>query len=408
MSQYYYEGVDRLGKEVKGNIQAVSEGEVRMTLRTLGIRPRKLQPGSDTGGPMQAIGSQGFFSKIPTKVVVPFTRQLQVLITSGIPLVQSIEILAEGTSDRKFRAILKEIQDKITQGAYLWEAMRQFPNAFPGIYVSLVRAGEASGAIEQILERLSKYMETNEKLKSMLKGAMIYPVAVTGVAIIVIGVMMVFVIPKFKEMLTQSGKELPGITAMVIDASNFFVNNIFTIVIGFAFAGFGFMRMASTPTGREAIDRAVFMMPLFGDIAKKGAIARFSRTLQTLLSSGVNLIEAIDICRSTVDNKVLEKMLSTVRGEIEQGKTLGSVIGRLDFFPKMSVHMMAVGEASGNLDTMLDKIADYYESEVEAITAGLSKLIEPFMIVFLGGIVAVILVALYLPIFQMAGSAGGG
>lgn len=409
MSQFSYEGVDREGKSIKGILKADSEGEVRMSLRSQGVRPRKISPlqkdllNVDIGQLFKNFAA----GKVPAKVLVPFTRQLQVLISAGIPLVQSIEILAEGATDPALKAVLTDVSVKVAQGSYFWEAISHHPNAFPKIYSALVRAGESSGAMEQILTRLCKYMENTEKLKALLKGAMFYPVMVMVVGVGVISVMMIFVIPKFKEMLIQGGQELPGPTAFVMGMSDFIVNNFMFIFGGIGLAFFLLFRFLKTEEGQYVFDQTMFRMPLFGDIIRKGAVARFSRTMQTLLSSGVNLVDAVEICRSTIGNKVLEESMGKIRSSIEQGMTLGGIISKVGVFPKMAVQMISVGESSGSLDIMLDKIADYYEAEVEAMTAGLSKLVEPIMLVFMGGIVGGLLIAMYLPIFKMAGSAGG-
>ena len=265
--------------------------------------------------------------------------------------------------------------------------MSAYPQVFPKLYVALMRAGEASGSMEQMLKRLSRYLEEEERLRRMIKSAMMYPIFVVLIGIAVIAAMMVFVIPKFEEMLRQGNQELPGITQFVINTSHFVSNNALYLGGGTVAAVFLLKRWVATPEGRAIKDQLVFRSPLFGMLAQKSGIARFARTLQTLLMAGVNLIDAIDICKGAVDNAVLEEAIGTIRGQVEAGKTLGMIMGKLEVFPRMSAQMIMVGEATGNLDKSLEKIADFYESDVEVLVGGLSKMIEPFVLVVLGGIV---------------------
>jgi type IV pilus assembly protein PilC len=254
-----------------------------------------------------------------------------------------------------------------------------------------------------MLKRLSRYLEDSDRLRKLLKGAMMYPIIVVTIGIAVIAAMMIFVIPKFEELLRSSGQELPGPTQFVIDLSNFMVNNIVYLMFGTGAAIFLILKFVQSPEGKAALDRLLFRAPLFGNLAQKGGAARFCRTMQTLLSSGVNLIDAVDICRATIGNAVLEEAVAKIRTEIESGKTLGMVVTQISIFPRMAAQMIAVGESTGNLDKMLEKVADFYEEEVEAIVGGMTKLIEPLVLVFLGGAVGGLLIAMYLPIFKMAG-----
>lgn len=279
-----------------------------------------------------------------------------------------------------------------------------FPKSFPRLYLALVRAGEASGALDQMLKRLSAYLEDADRLKKMLKAAMMYPAIVISIGVVVVAAMLIFVIPKFEELIVSNGGELPAATKFVIDLSHFMVGNWYLIIGGLVAAYVALKKFVSTPEGRIFMDRALFRAPLFGDMMLKGGTARFTRTLSTLLASGVSLLDAIDICKQTIDNAVLEEAVGTIRAEIEQGKGLSQVVAKLDIFPKMAVQMMAVGENTGQLDKMLEKVADFYEAEVEAAVGGLTKLIEPFILVFLGGTVGGLMIAMYLPIFKMGDS----
>lgn len=405
MPEYVYQGVDRSGKKISGKMDVPGEGDLRMALREMGIRPTRIQKSSTSLNSNFLNIFKGGLRNVPIEVLVIFTRQLQLLIGSGIPIVQGLEILSGQTEHSTMRSIIMALQEKIAQGSYMWEALSAYPQVFPKLYVSLIRAGEVSGSIDQMLKRLSRYLEDADRIKKMIKSAMMYPLIVMGIGIGVISLMLVFVIPKFEEMLTQSGQALPLPTQIVIESSHYLAKNIFYIIGILGFGTYLVIRYIKSDEGRAVRDRILFRMPLFGNLMQKGGIARFSRTMQTLLVSGVNLIDAIDICKMTVDNAVLEDAISKIRSEVEAGKTLGMVISRLDVFPKMAVQMITVGESTGNLDKMLEKVADFYETEVENTVAGLSKLIEPIVLVFLGGTVGGMLISMYLPIFKLAGGA---
>jgi type IV pilus assembly protein PilC len=400
MPGFQYQGVDKSGKRVQGKVEAPNEGEVRMLLRGQGIRPVRI---SKVGAINQDLGQMFGGGTVPVQDLVIFTRQLNVLIGAGIPLVQALEVLSDQTSNRSFKNIVVAIREKVSQGSYFWEALNSYPKAFPKLYVSLIRAGEASGSMDQILKRLSRYLEDADRLKKLLKSASMYPIIVTCIGTGVISMMLIFVIPKFEELLKGAGQELPGPTQFVISASHFLVNNALFLVVGLFGGGYILLRWMKSDEGKAFTDRLFFNFPIFGPIMQKGGVARFSRTMQTLLASGINLLDAIDICRATIDNAVLEQAVSKIRSEVESGKTLGSVVSRITVFPRMAVQMISVGESTGSLDKMLEKVADFYESEVETLIGGMTKLIEPITLVFLGGAVGGIMIAMYLPIFKMAG-----
>jgi type IV pilus assembly protein PilC len=403
MSDYTYVGVDKTGKRISGKVEAPSDGELRMQLRTQGIRPTQIFKNPLAGEKKRSIFQKDISkASVPLEHLLIFTRQLFVLVSSGIPLVQSIETLADQQVHPDLKQILTEVKDKVASGSYLWESLSQYPGAFSKLYVSLMRAGESSGAMDEMLRRLTQYMEDADRLRKMIKSAMIYPVLVITVSIGVIAVMMIFVIPKFEELLAGSGQKLPEFTQLVIDMSRWTVAHIYHLVGGTIIFGYLFMRFIKTPEGRGIMDRLTMRLPVFGQIAQKGAIARFTRTMNTLLASGVSLLDAIDICKATLDNAVIEDAVAKIRADVEQGNRFATVVGKIPLFPRMAVQMIAVGESSGQLDQMLEKIADFYEAEVEALVGGISKMIEPFIIVFLGGIVGSLLIAMYLPVFKMA------
>ena len=407
MPQFQYQGVDKAGKKVSGLLEAGTEGDLRLVLRSQGVRPTKI----NKAGLLEADLGKALFSggsgSVPIGDLVTFTRQLQVLISSGVPIVQALDVLTEQTAHTTLKNAIITIKSRVSSGSFFWEALSAYPKIFPKLFISLMRAGEASGSMDPMLKRLSRYMEDNDRLKRILKSAMMYPIIVVCIGAGVVSILLIFVIPKFEDMLKGAGQELPLPTQIVINASHFMADNIL-VILG-VLGGLIYMgrQYSQSPEGRAFIDRAFFRAPLFGDLMQKGAVARFSRTMQTLLASGVNLIDAIDICKATVDNAVLEDAIGTIRSEVESGKTLGAVVGKLGVFPRMSVQMIAVGESTGNLDKMLEKVADFYESEVEISINGLTKLIEPLVLVFLGGTVGGILIAMYLPIFKLAAAGGG-
>ena len=399
--EFDYQGVDKTGKKVTGRIEASNEGEMRVLLRSQGVRPTRI---STPGNLSQEIGKVLRRSKrtMSLETLVAITRQLHALITSGIPLVQGLEFLADQASTKNIQAIISNIKDKVAQGSYLWEALGLYPKTFPKIYIALIRVGESSGSLDIMFKRLSRYLENSNRLRKIVKSAMMYPVIVLFVGILVIALMLVFVIPKFEDLLKSNNQELPGPTKAVLAVSHFFAHH--APIILFGIIGFSYLvsLYSKTREGRIFIDRMIFKSPIFGELIQKSSVARFARTMQIMITSGINMIDAIDICKTTMDNYVLEDAIATVRKEVESGKTLGTVIGRLQVFPKMAVQMISVGEASGSLDKMLEKIADFYEEEVEIFVSGMTKLIEPIILVFLGSVVGGLLIAMYLPIFQIS------
>lgn len=409
MADFDYQGVDRSGKRVQGTITAPSEGDVRVSLRQKGVRPTRISPkrgAGASGGSLFAGLSLGGGSAKPSldlKQRILFTRQLQVMVSSGIPLVQALDILAEQTIDASLKRILTEMKDRVNQGAFFWEGLAQYPKAFSKIYVSLVRAGESSGSLDTVLKRLTRYLEDVDRLRKMVIGALTYPAIVSVVGVLIVAIMLIFVIPKFESMINSNGGEMPLPTQIVINLSHFMGDHWIVIFGAIGTAAVVTVRFISTPEGKVVFDKFLYGLPLFGDLIQKSSIAAFARTMQTLLAAGVNLIDAVDICKDTIENTVVAEAVGKIRGEVEVGKTLGAVVSRLAVFPRMAVQMIGVGEATGNLDKMLEKVADFYEAEVESAVAAMGKLIEPLILVFLGGAVAGMLVAMYLPMFKMAG-----
>jgi len=402
MPIFQYEGARRSGEAIKGTVNLPSEGEVRIFLRQQGIRPSKIEQQSLFNKDMNFFGSG-----VKDTEVAIMTRQLAVMVSSGVPLLQAFDILQQGEKNPRLKKALIDIQDQISAGSPLWEAMSKQKDIFNHLYVYLVRAGEMGGALDLILNRLAKYLDDNVRLVRMVKGAMVYPAAVSVVGFGVTFGLLTFVVPQFESMIAASGGELPYLTKVVINISHF-CSSYFVYIIGIIVGGGTFfMRTIKTPEGKKIWDRFLLSMPLFGDLLIKGATARFSRTLGTMLTSGVNLIDAIEICKMTMDNTVIEEALAKVKEEISAGKTIALPLAQAKVFPGMVIQMINVGENTGTLDQMLIKVADFYEAEVEAIVGSLSKLIEPLVLVVLGGIVAFILIAVYMPVFNIAGTQQG-
>jgi type IV pilus assembly protein PilC len=413
MADFEYQGVDKSGKRVSGMLSANSDGELRMMLRSQGVRPTRITRKNAAGGGtsvtlsrvMGPSASRSIALNLKQRILL--TRQLQVMISSGIPLVQGLEILSDQSADPTIRRMLGELRDKVSQGSFFWEALGAYPRSFSKIYVALVRAGESSGSLDIVLKRLTRYLEDSERIRKLIVGALTYPAVVCVVGVGVLAMMLVFVIPKFEEMLTANKTELPLPTQIVIGASHFVTNNFLPLTGFVGLTAFAAFRFFQTHEGKAVLDRTLFTLPVFGSLIQKGAVAAFTRTLQTLITAGVNLIDAVDIARTTVDNVVIAEAVSKIRGEVETGKSLSSVVMGISVFPKMAAQMISVGEATGNLDKMLEKVADFYEAEVESAVSTAGKLIEPVILVVLGGLVAGMLVAMYLPMFKLAGSGGG-
>jgi len=346
---------------------------------------------------------------VTDKDLVVFTRQFATMINAGLPLIQALEILASQSENKQLRKAVGEVRTQVEGGATFADALRKHPKVFDELYVNMVHAGEVGGLLDTILGRLSKHIEKAMKLKAQIKSAMVYPAAILSVAVIVITVLMVWVIPIFAKMFAEmsGGKMgLPGPTQIVIDVSNFMQSYIIHLAIGAVLAGWGIKKYYGTPKGRLAMDRMFLKLPIVGELIRKTAVAKFTRTLGTLITSGVPILDGLSITAKTAGNKVIEEAILAARVSISGGKTIAEPLSKGDVFPKMVTHMISVGETTGALDAMLGKIADFYEDEVDQAVAALTSLLEPMMMVFLGTVVGFIVVAMYLPIFQMASAIG--
>ena len=403
MPEYVWKGVNRKGKKKKGEMEAESENIVRLTLRRQGIEPSKIKP-----KPKDIFENIKFLQpRVTDKDIVVMTRQFATMIDAGLPLVQCLEILYGQQDNRTFKKILKAIKEDVEEGSTFADALKKHPEVFDDLFVNLVAAGEIGGILDIILNRLAAYIEKAEKLKKKVKGAMTYPIVVLVIAVLVVAVILIFVIPVFQTMFADFGKALPVPTQIVVAASNFVKGYILYMIVGVVVLVFAFRRFYRTERGRSLVDNLVLKAPVFGMLIRKVAVAKFTRTLGTMISSGVPILDSLDIVAATAGNKTIESAIRETRQSISEGRTIAEPLADSEVFPSMVVQMISVGEATGALDTMLGKIADFYDDEVDAAVEALTAMLEPFMMVFLGGTIGALVISMYLPIFQMAGAMGG-
>ena len=384
------------GKIKSGEVEAEDESSAISKLKKKSIRVTTVK---EKGGRSALFGPK--VHKITTRDVVIFTRQFSTMVDAGLPLVQCLDILGKQSDNPTFGETILKVKGNIEIGNNLSESMRKFPHIWDSLYCNLVEAGETGGILDVIFRRLAEYIEKAESLKKKVKAAMVYPGAIITVAFVVVAFLMVFVIPAFAEMFSGGGQELPGPTQIVMDVSSFFQNQWWVMILGGGTFLFVFKKVYATERGNIEIDRIVLKLPVFGMLIRKVSVAKFTRTLGTLISSGVPLIEGLDICARTSGNKIVEIAVFKTIEAIKEGETIAAPLSREDVFPPMVIQMIDVGEASGSLDKMLSKIADFYDEEVDAAVDGLTALLEPMLMVFLGIIVGFIVVAMYLPIFKM-------
>jgi len=402
MPEYIWVGLTKRKEEKTGEMEAPDEAAVRIQLRRQGIRPSSIKK-----KPKDLLENIPFFQeKVKEKDVVIFARQFATMINAGLPIIQCLDLLSAEEPNKTFKKIVLTIKDDIEGGLSLSEAIAKYPDVFDDLFVNLVAAGEAGGILDLILNRLSNYMEKAMKLKSKVKGAMTYPASVLVISIGVVVLLLYKVVPVFVDMFSGMGSALPAPTQFLVDASEFVQSYIIYMAAGAAVLIFAFKRYYKTQRGRLQVDSLVLKAPVFGDLLKKVAVAKFSRTLSTMISSGVPILQGLEIVSKTAGNKVVENSLMATRKSISEGKTIAEPLAATGIFPSMVVSMIGVGENTGALDAMLAKIADFYDDEVDAAVDALTSLLEPFMMVFLGGVVGGMLIALYLPIFSMAGTVG--
>jgi type IV pilus assembly protein PilC len=398
MPVFTYRGTNRAGATVNGELAAASKSELINNLKRQQINVTKM---SEKG---KEFNLPTFGGGVDSKELAVFTRQFSVMIDAGLPLVQCLEILAGQQENKMFQKVLTGTRAAVEGGSTLSAAMRQYEKVFDALYVNLVEAGETGGILDTILQRLSSYIEKNVKLKRAVKSALVYPVAVLSVAAGVIVLLLWKVVPIFATLFLGLGVNLPLPTRIVIAMSNF-VGSIFGLLIVIAIAAIiiGLKVWYGTPVGRMAIDRTLLKLPLIGLLLRKIAVARFTRTLGTLISSGVPILEGLEITARTAGNALIEKSLMEVRKGLEQGRNLSEPLKDTNVFPGMVTQMIGVGEQTGAMDAMLQKIADFYEDEVDAAVKDLLAALEPMMIVFLGVVVGGIVISMYLPLFSLIG-----
>jgi len=402
MPEYLWEGLTRKKETKKGEMEAPDEGAVRTQLRRQGIKPVSIKK-----KPKDLLENIPLFQKkVKEKDVVIFSRQFATMIDAGLPIIQCLELLGAEEENVAFKKIITTIKDDIESGISLTDALKKYPDVFDELFVNLVAAGEAGGILDVILNRLSAYMEKAMKLKAKVKGAMTYPASVLVISIAVVILLLYKVVPVFEEMFAGFGSALPGPTQFLVNASAFVQSNILYMIGVAIIIAVAFKRYYKTERGRLQVDTLVLKAPVFGMLLKKVAVAKFSRTLATMMSSGVPILEGLDIVSKTAGNKVIENALMDTKKSISEGKTIAEPLSESGIFPSMVVSMIGVGENTGALDAMLAKIADFYDDEVDAAVDAMTALLEPFMMVFLGGVVGGMIIALYLPIFSMAGAVG--
>lgn len=400
MGLYKYQARNAQGKLVNGEVEAKTQTDVVSRLKSQQMTPLKVIPAG--GGRKTVSTGAGFFAqKVKSKDLQIFTRQFATLINAGIPVVDSLKILSEGLRPGPLKSGAAKVRHLIEQGRRLADGMAQVPVVFDRLYVNMIQAGEEAGILDGILQRLAIYMEKSEKIKSQIKGAMVYPAVILVVAFVVIIGILVFIIPKFQDFYSQAGKEPPLLTSVVVKLSHSLLDQWY-VYVGVAVAvPILFKQYIQTPAGKDTLDKFLINIPVIGEVVQKSAIAKMTRTLSTLLNSGVGLIDAIDIAARTSGNKVIEEALIRCKDSVIAGRPFAAPLSREKHFPDMVVQMISIGEQSGSMDVMLGKIADFFEDEVEAAVKASTSLIEPALMVFLGASIAVLVLAMYLPIFGM-------
>ncbi|MBW2475590.1 MAG: type II secretion system F family protein [Deltaproteobacteria bacterium] len=405
MAQFNWEGTTRSGQVMKGVMEAPSEDAVKAQLRSQGIVPGNIKEAGK--GLNMELKIPGFEPKVTTKDLVVFTRQFATMIDAGLPLVQCLDILSKQQDNKTFKKNLLQVKEDVESGSTFADALKKHPKAFDELYVNLVAAGEIGGILDTILNRLAAYIEKAMKLKKKVKSAMTYPATIVGIAVLVITVILVFVIPKFQSMFADFGQTLPLPTLVVIALSEFIQSYILVIIAGCFVTVWILKRIYRTPKGRLYMDTMFLKLPVMGVLIRKVAVAKFTRTLGTMVSSGVPILDGLDIVAKTAGNKIVENAIYKVAQSISEGKTIAEPLEKSGVFPPMVCQMIAVGEQSGSIDIMLNKIADFYDDEVDDAVGNLTAMMEPLLMLFLGTTVGGLVIAMYLPIFQLAGAVGG-
>ena len=405
MATFVWTGKTRQGLTQKGEVSAKTKEEVIGVLRQRNIFVTSVKQKARSLGDIN-FEIPGMGGSVSEKDIVIFTRQFATMIDAGLPLVQCLEILATQSENKLLSKAVSEVRLDVEGGSTYADALRKQPKVFDELYVNMVAAGEAGGILDTILNRLAKHIEKAMKLKSQIKAAMTYPIVIMLIAVVIIVILMVFVIPVFAEMFSDFGGALPAPTQLVVDISDFMKGNFIQMGIGSFVFYVVSKRILRTKRGRRTFDLIALKLPVVGDLVRKAAVAKFTRTLGTLISSGVSILEAMTIVAKTAGNKIVEEAVMKSKQSISEGKTISEPLGETKVFPPMVVQMIAVGEATGALDAMLNKIADFYEDEVDTAVGALTSMLEPMLMVFLGVVIGFIVISMYLPIFTMAGAVG--
>jgi type IV pilus assembly protein PilC len=394
MSVFVWEGKLANGSIKKGEIEAADKAAASILLKRQRIVPTKLKTKSKE--------IRFFEKRIKTKEIVIFTRQFSTMISAGLPLVQCLEILSTQQPNPTFKKVLTQIKQDVEGGSTFADALGKHPKVFDSLFVNLVSAGEIGGVLDTVLNRLAVYLEKNENLKNKIKSAMTYPIIVLCVAFGVVAVLMIFVIPTFQDLFSQFGSALPGPTQLIVNLSHAFRSYWYMFVVFIVLLVFCLKWVRKQEKGRYYTDKMALQLPIFGPLLKKVAVAKFTRTLGTMISSGVPIMDGLDITSKTAGNVIVENAIRAVRSAISEGKSMSEPLEQTGIFPGMVVQMISVGEATGAMDQMLAKIADFYDEEVDVAVEALTSALEPMLMVFLGGIIGFVVVAMYLPIFKMA------
>ncbi|ABC76159.1 type II secretion system F family protein [Syntrophus aciditrophicus] len=403
MPEFLWEATTRRGEVKKGEMKVADEAALRTLLRRQGLKSITIRK-----KPKDLLEYLPFLKqKVKEKQIVVFARIFSTMINSGLPLIQCLDLLAQQETNKTFAKAITAIKEDIEGGSSLTDALKKYPEIFDELFVNLIAAGESGGILDVILGRLSTYMEKAMKLKRKVKGALTYPISVLVISIGVVTLLLLKVIPVFQKLFADMGGALPAPTQFLVNASAFMQNYFVYMVAGVIAAFFAFKQFYRTEKGTVLVDSMLLKMPVFGPLLKKVAVAKFTRTLSTMMSSGVPILDGLAIVSKTSGNRIVEEALMNTRRSISEGKTIAEPLEASGLFPPMVVQMIAVGEHTGALDAMLAKIADFYDDEVDAAVSAMTALLEPFMMVFLGGVVGGMIIAMYLPIFQMASVVGG-
>ena len=399
MPAYVWKGRNQYGEKRKGEVEAPD-----MAAAVAHVKRMRISDPVVKEKPKDLLENIPFFQpRVTDKDIVVFTRQLATMIDAGLPLVQCLEILSKQQENSTFKRTIAEIQEDVEAGTTFADSMRKHPKVFDNLYSNMIEAGETGGILDTILNRLAIFMEKTMALKKKIKGAMVYPAICLAISVLILIVILVFVIPVFEEMFSQMDAALPIPTQVVVAISHAFKENLIWIILPTILLIYVFKRVYSTEKGRYRIDQFFLRLPVVGVLIRKVAVAKFTRTLSTMLQSGVPILEALQVVAKTAGNKVIERAVFRVGDAIAEGRPMAEPLMESGVFPNMVVQMINVGESVGALDTMLEKIADFYDEEVDQAVANLTAMIEPFMMVFLGGMIGTLVVAMYLPIFEMAG-----